>query len=147
MLSNTCKYAIRAVIYLAVNYDGNNMIGIKQIAKDLELPSPFLGKILQTLAKQKLISSFKGPHGGFGLIKPASEIKLIDIVEIIDGLDVFNNCIVGLAICKNEEDKKELCPFHLKSDPIRNELYELFKNQTIGDLATNIKAVEKLIYY
>lgn len=64
MLSNTCKYAIRSVIYLALNAQDGKKIGIKKISEDLEIPTPFLGKILQSLARQKLLSSTKGPHGG-----------------------------------------------------------------------------------
>jgi DNA-binding IscR family transcriptional regulator len=55
MLSNTCKYAIRALIYLANYAKDNQKIGIKKISEDLKIPSPFLGKILQSLAREKLI--------------------------------------------------------------------------------------------
>ena len=84
MLSNTCKYAIRALIYLAKNASGDQKIGIKKISEDLGIPSPFLGKILQSLAKQKILSSTKGPHGGFGMGMKAKDIRLYDIVVIID---------------------------------------------------------------
>ena len=96
MLSNTSKYAIRAVIYLSINAGEERKIGIKQISKDLNIPTPFLGKILQILAKHKLLSSTKGPHGGFGLGKKADEIKLIDVVNIIDGQDIFKKCLIRL---------------------------------------------------
>ena len=49
MISNTCKYAIRAVLYLAIHEKENEKIGIKKISEDLEMPSPFLGKILQVM--------------------------------------------------------------------------------------------------
>src|SRR4030042_4490721 len=103
MLSNTSRYAIRAVIYLAVNYEEGAKIGIKQISKDLGIPTPFLGKILQSLAKHKLLSSTKGPHGGFGLGRKAEDIKLIDIVDIIDGQDIFNQCLIRLNDCNEKE--------------------------------------------
>lgn len=61
MLSNTCKYALRALIYLANFSKENKMIGIKVISEDLKLSSPFLGKILQNLVKQKLLISTKVP--------------------------------------------------------------------------------------
>ena len=64
MLSNTCKYALRALIYLAKFSKEEKMIGIKKISEDLNLSSPFLGKILQNLVKQKLLVSTKGPNGG-----------------------------------------------------------------------------------
>lgn len=88
MLSNTCKYAIRAVLFLAVN-ETSGKIGIKHISDTLNMPSPFLGKILQILAKHKILNSTKGPHGGFGLGRKAEDITLLDIVSIIDGQDFF----------------------------------------------------------
>jgi len=80
MLSNTCKYALRALIYLGKFSEEDKRIGIKKISEDLGLSSPFLGKILQNLVKQKLLVSTKGPNGGFALAKDASEITLWDIV-------------------------------------------------------------------
>jgi len=134
MLSNTCKYAIRAVIYLALNAGEENKIGIRMISKDLNIPTPFLGKILQTLAKHKLLSSTKGPHGGFGLGRKAEEIKLIDIVDIIDGQDVFKQCLIKLQEC----NEKEPCSVHYKYSEIRENLLNLFRNQSIGNLVDEI---------
>jgi Rrf2 family protein len=141
MLSNTSKYAIRAVIYLALNAGKEKKIGIKQISKDLNIPTPFLGKILQTLAKQKLLSSTKGPHGGFGLGKSAEEIALIDIVDIIDGQDLFNKCLIRLEDCSSEEP----CSMHYKYVDIRKNLMTLFKKEKISELVDEIKEGEKKI--
>jgi Rrf2 family protein len=135
MLSNTSKYAIRAVIYLSLNTGDGTRIGIKQISKELNIPTPFLGKILQTLAKHKILASTKGPHGGFGLGKKADEIKLIDIVDIIDGQDIFKKCLIRLENC-NETD---LCSMHSKYSEIRSRLLNLFQNQNISELINEIK--------
>ncbi len=141
MLSNTSKYAVRAVIYLALNAGEDKKIGIKQISKDLGIPTPFLGKILQTLAKQKLLSSTKGPHGGFGLGKSADEISLIDIVDIIDGQDIFNKCLIRLEDCS----EKEPCSMHDKYMEIRKNLMVLFHQEKIAELVDEIKTGEKKI--
>ncbi|MFW5803924.1 MAG: RrF2 family transcriptional regulator [bacterium] len=136
MLSNTCKYAVRAVIYLAYNEDKGKNIGIKQISEDLEIPMPFLGKILQILAKQKLLISTKGPNGGFKLANDAHKINLLDIVRVIDGKDLFEDCLIGLKTC-NEEDKP--CPIHSKYAAIRSDLYNMFQKQSIGGLVEELK--------
>lgn len=141
MLSNTCKYAIRAVIYLAINHKDNQKIGIKRIAEEMNLPLPFLGKILQVLAKKGVLSSTKGPHGGFSIGKNPHEIAFLEIVEIIDGRDVFDNCLLGLEICKDDPSKREICPLHPLSDPIRFKLLKLFQEQTVGDAADKLKEV------
>ena len=139
MLSNTSRYAIRAAIYLALNAKEGSKIGIKQISKELQIPSPFLGKILQSLAKQKLLSSTKGPNGGFGLARDATEITLYDIVNIIDGDDLFKKCLISLRSCV-EENKP--CPIHAKYEKIRADITALFKDHTIADLANDIKNSE-----
>jgi Rrf2 family transcriptional regulator, iron-sulfur cluster assembly transcription factor len=139
MLSNTCKYGIRAVIYLAMNSREGEKIGIKQISRDLNIPTPFLGKILQSLAKQKLLSSTKGPHGGFGLGKEPDSISLLDIVLIIDGDDIFDRCLLNIISCKDYKKDKTPCPVHKKFSPNRNKLRELFEKETIGSIIKEIK--------
>lgn len=134
LISNTCKYAIRAVVYLARHYKPDLRIGLKQIATDLSIPLPFLGKILQTLTRHKLLISTKGPHGGFTLSRLPSEITFYEIVEIIDGTDVFLECPFGLEACLMDKKKQNVCPLHGKSSPVRHQLYLLFKNQSIGDV-------------
>jgi len=141
MLSNTSKYAIRAVIYLALYAGERKKIGIKQISKELDIPMPFLGKILQTLAKHKLLSSTKGPHGGFGLGKPSEEIRLIDIVDIIDGRDIFNKCLIRMDDCR--KNPEEQCSLHDEYQKIRNDLLNLFENQKISALVEDINKGKK----
>lgn len=136
MLSNTGKYALRALIYLALNGQGNNKIGIKEIAKELEIPMPFLGKIMQTLAKHKILASTKGPHGGFSLNKSPFEIYLMDIIEIIDGADSFNMCILGLGNCTSESHH---CSIHQDYAENRESLKNLFQSVNLGVLADRMK--------
>jgi len=140
MISNTCKYAVRAVIYLAVNSKDKEKIGIKKISEELDLPGPFLGKIMQTLAKNKMLNSIKGPHGGFSLAKDPHKISLYDIVEIIDGTDVFNECLIGVKICENNPADEVHCPFYKRSHAVRHQLVKVFREQSIGDFADGINA-------
>ncbi|MCB2197331.1 MAG: Rrf2 family transcriptional regulator [Bacteroidetes bacterium] len=142
MLSNTCKYAIRGVIYLALNSKDEKKIGLKEVSKELDIPSPFLGKILQILAKNKLLISTKGPNGGFALAKSPQEITLLNIIEIIDGLDLFNNCVIGLRSCSANAKPDLQCPIHYKYVPINKQIYDLFNNETIYNLAKEIEASE-----
>lgn len=135
MLSNTSKYAIRAVIYLSLHAGENKKIGIKQISKDLNIPTPFLGKILQILAKHKILSSTKGPHGGFGLGKKMDELKLIQVVDVIDSQDIFKRCLIRLEDCSETEP----CSMHSKYSEIRSSLLSLFQNQNISELILDIQ--------
>src|SRR5665811_1714417 len=101
--------ALRALIYLGKYSEGNSRIGIKKISEDLTLSSPFLGKILQNLVKQKLLVSTKGPNGGFGLGKKPSEITLWDIVTKVDGEEFFTNCLISLEPCVTHDSTKPFC--------------------------------------
>jgi len=141
MLSNSCKYGIRSIIYIALNNNDNNRkIGIKEISKELNLPTPFLGKILLNLAKNKLLISTKGPNGGFILSRPATEITLFDIIEIIDGTELFDDCLIGLSTCSSHAHDDVQCPIHDKYLPISNQLQNLFKTESIESLAKDIAA-------
>jgi len=145
MLSNSCRYGIRAVIYIASQPHANGKTGIKQISKDLGLPTPFLAKILQQLAKQKILNSFKGPHGGFSLMKDPKKITLLDIVRTIDGEDVFTNCVIHNKACKSIDKQKDPCPVHEDYSNVRNDLIELFSSKTIQDMVIKVNETEKII--
>ena len=142
MLSNSCRYAIRAVIYLASRPLSNGKTVIKKIGSDLGLPTPFLAKILQMLAKQKILSSSKGPHGGFSLLKDPREITLLDIVNTIDGYDTFTNCVMHNGSCEGVEKDGKHCPLHKDYEKSRKELIKLFSNRTIHELVMKSKNPE-----
>ena len=145
MLSNTCKYALRALIYLANFSKENKMIGIKVISEDLKLSSPFLGKILQNLVKQKLLISTKGPNGGFALAKPTDEISLWDIVTRVDGEEFFTNCLIRLEPCITHDPTRQLCPVHAQYDSLRNEICDFYKNTSLKNIENDIVKYEGLI--
>ncbi len=136
MFSKACKYAIRSSLYLAAHTSDQHKLGVKEIAEELEIPKHFLGKILQQLSRQGLISSTKGPSGGFYLSEENAKVTLSQIVECIDGLDIFNKCILGLAECSSPNP----CPLHTQAAAYREGLNFQLKHQTITELARKVKA-------
>jgi Rrf2 family protein len=145
MLSNTCKYAVRALIYLGKYSVEGSKIGIKKISSDLAIPTPFLGKILQNLVKQKILVSTKGPNGGFGLGKKTDEISLYDIVRIVDGDDFFLNCLIGMKPCSTHENNEKPCPIHGRFGPIRAQLLLFYQETSIADILGDMSGFEDLI--
>jgi len=145
MLSNTCKYALRALIYLGKFSVEDKRIGIKKISEDLNLSSPFLGKILQNLVKQKLLVSTKGPNGGFALAKKTSEITMWDIVTKVDGEEFFTNCLISLEPCFTHDSTKPLCPVHTQYDKLRTEICKFYKETTLEIISKDIDRFETLI--
>jgi Rrf2 family iron-sulfur cluster assembly transcriptional regulator len=145
MLSNTSKYALRGLIYLAKFAKKDNRIGIKKISKDLQISSPFLGKILQNLVKQKLLVSTKGPNGGFSLSKSPDQISLWDIVTNVDGEEYFTNCLIGLRPCITHDPTKPLCPVHIKYDELRKQTEIFYKETSLRLVSEDIEKFEDLM--
>ena len=144
MLSNSCRYGIRAILYIASKQQGDEKTGIKQISKDLDLPTPFLAKILQQLAKQKILKSLKGPHGGFSLLRDPKKITLLDIVKTIDGEEIFTNCIIHNTTCTCVDKRKDPCPLHENYSKVREELINLFSTTTVHELVMNKDAQSRI---
>ena len=146
MLSNSSRYGIRAVLYLASRPAEKKMTDIITISKELNLPAPFLGKILQQLAKHKILTSLKGPHGGFSLLKDPGDITLLEIVKIIEGDDIFNNCVIHNSTCRSYVTlHKKKCALHDDYASIRKALVKLFSNKTIDDLVRKAGGSDQII--
>jgi len=100
MFSKTCEYAIRATIIIASESQLGNKVSLREIARKIDSPESFTAKILQKLAKNKLVESSKGNGGGFFVSKEMlSRVKLGQIVLVFDGDAVYNRCSLGLQDC------------------------------------------------
>ncbi|ARS37754.1 transcriptional regulator [Pontibacter actiniarum] len=135
MLSKTTEYALRAVVYIAMGNADGHKVGIKEIAKELDLPVHFIGKILQDLVRKNVFSSAKGPGGGFYMHRPANDISILEIVRTIDGLEAFKRCGMGMKQCSD----KHPCPLHNDIKAYRDHLLKVFSTKTIQDLVDSIK--------
>ena len=130
MLSYTCKTAIKAVIYLASKSDGGEKAGIREIAEHIDASEHTVGKILQTLARQNLINSVKGPSGGFFINKAQQNQPISNIVETIEGNQIFKECGLGLSKCS----AKHPCPIHDEYKVARDMIEKLFREKKVKDL-------------
>ena len=120
---------MQAVLYLAAQEKGT-LVSAEEISKVLKIPKEFISKILQSLRESGLISSSKGKSGGFSLAKAASRIKLLDVVAAIDGLDMFDRCVLGFAECSPTHP----CPVHNTWGALRNQAYDMLSSETIDKL-------------
>ena len=129
IFSKTCEYAIRAVFFIAHSTVKGTRVGIKEIATGIGSPEFFLAKILQDLSRKRLISSTKGPNGGFYLSEQDAQRPLSDIVEAVDGDGLFRGCALGLAQCSEINP----CPLHEEFKEIRSKIHQMLKNTTINN--------------
>jgi Rrf2 family protein len=130
MLSLTCKTAIKAVIYLAVKFESGEKSGIKEIAEYINASEHSVGKMLQTLVKDKVIQSSKGPNGGFYLNPKQNKQPIINIINAIDGENVFKECGLGLSKCSALHP----CPIHDDYKIVRDIFEKLCRDKKIVDL-------------
>ncbi|MGL4550002.1 MAG: RrF2 family transcriptional regulator [Gemmataceae bacterium] len=91
-LTKASSYALQAVAYLTQQKDLTDPVASRKIAEVRKIPERFLLKVLKPLVEKGLLTSVKGPGGGYKLAKPAAQISLADIIEAIDedGLRGFN---------------------------------------------------------
>lgn len=138
--SRSAEYAIRAFVHLASVPEGKYAM-VKQIAEDASIPSHFLAKILQQLARKGFLRSSKGPTGGFSLRLPAPDISLIMIVDAVDGLTDYERCPAGLAECN------DLAPYgmHDSWKALRSRIMEYLERTSIEDLAKSLDLKRKNI--
>jgi Rrf2 family protein len=134
MLSNASKYAILSTLYLAEHSNEERKISVKEIAENIDVPSPFLAKLFQQLVRSKIISSSKGPHGGFYLSEKNKLKNVLDIIDNIDGLNKLNGCFLGLHEC----DANNPCPVHHIVVPFKNNILAKFRDKTIMEFAQEI---------
>jgi Rrf2 family protein len=136
MFSKACEYGIRAVIYIWSQNTKGVKLGVKDICRAIDAPEYFTAKILQSLVKQHLISSTKGPNGGFYISEDQENTTLLDLVEAIDGDKLFSGCGIGLKHCSESHP----CPIHNEYKTIRGNLTKLLADKTIMVLAKEVTA-------
>ena len=136
MFSKTCKYAIRAVIFIAQKSADGSRVGIKEIAKGIDSPEHFIAKILQDLGKRGLVQSIKGPNGGFYLDELSKKHTLADVVEAIDGDGIFTGCALGLKQCSEITP----CPLHSKFKSIRKQLQVMLGSVSVENFNDELNA-------
>lgn len=127
--STGAKYAIRAAIFLARHPRG---AAAQHIAAECALNPWFLRRILTRLAARRIVSSGTGQHAGFVLRRDASELRLADIVEAIDGEMRFSRCAMGYGVCPSETP----CAMHESWQEVRASIDAYLRETSIADLAS-----------
>ncbi|MGB5418286.1 RrF2 family transcriptional regulator [Algibacter sp.] len=135
MLSNSSKYAVKAVLFLALHSSEDHKIMVKNIAKPINVPLAYIAKLLQELSKQNLISSTRGPKGGFYLTAENKNQSVINILKIIDGENILTGCMLSLEKC----NELKPCPLHAILSPSRKKILKTLKDKTIKELALDVE--------
>ncbi len=136
MLSQKTKYALRALLMLAEEGEGQ-MVQVADIAERQKVPKKFLELILLELKKHGLLHSRRGKNGGYALGKPASEIFFGHIVRIMDGPIAPLPCasLTGYRKCSDCPDEAT-CPIRRIMRRVRDAMSEILDKTSIADALT-----------
>lgn len=134
LFTTVCEYAIRALTHLAL-YGGGKPVQVKEIAEVEQIPRHFLAKILNQLTYKGLVKATRGPGGGFVLTKPASEVKVKEIVDAIDGFETIQRrCVLGLDDCNDRQP----CPMHDTWSGFRTRFLATISDMTLDQLGETL---------
>lgn len=122
-------YAIRMVDYLIRK---KSIAGAVEISEESKVPLHFAKNILQKLASNDVVISYKGIHGGYEIGKKSEEISLYDVVNVTDGPLVLNRCIMKGEECPCKSD--ENCPYYEIFSEASLELQKRLRGVKLSDL-------------
>jgi Rrf2 family protein len=137
MFSQTTEYALRAMACLALRPD--SLTSAVVLAAQTQVPANYLAKVLQQLAGEGLVDGRRGVGGGYKLSKPASQIRLLDVINSVQPVERIDKCPLGLA-----NHGPNLCPLHRKADAAAAAIIEIFGGTTLADLLTDPKSNKPL---
>jgi Rrf2 family transcriptional regulator, iron-sulfur cluster assembly transcription factor len=130
-LTQKSKYAVRALVELALNED-EAPLGVAEIARRQRIPDRFLEQILGELRRADILESQRGAHGGYRFAMPTEEITVLDVVEILDGEVRPARCSAG-GVCYITD--APLCATSMVWDEARVALEGVFGRYSIAGLA------------
>ena len=131
MISKKCKYAIKALLYLADNQTENRSIFSTEIAEKENIPQKFLETILRELRNFQLLQSKRGKTGGYRLLKTPSEIKLTELMRVMDGPIALLPCVSLNYYAPCEECDEKICTIKPVFEQVRDQTLSILGNTTI----------------
>ena len=135
MLSKKTKYGLKALTFIARS-DSESPVRVSEIAKSESIPQKFLESILLTLRKAGILGSKKGKHGGYYLRSAPSEIKMTDVMRVLEGPIAMVPC-VSLNYYEKCDDcpDENKCSVHKLMIEVRDNTLKVFRNTSLADLS------------
>ncbi len=134
MISNKCKYAFKALVYIAGKEEEDRAILTADIAREQQIPRKFLEIILRELRNNRILESKRGKDGGFRLLRTAEDISLTEVMRIIDGPIAMLPCVSLNYYRKCDECEEESCEIKGVFEQVRDRTLDVLNGQTIKSL-------------
>lgn len=133
LFSKGCEYALRGLMYFPTEPD--IFVRVEQISKEAHIPEHFTRKMFQMLVQKEILIAVPGPNGGYKLARSPEKISLLEIIDIIDGVEAMNECVLGLSIC----DDQSPCAVHGIWSEAKKNLIPKFREESVADLLKSSK--------
>ncbi len=130
LITRASEYAILSLIVLSKS---SSPLDSETLSRELSISKSFLAKILQALAKQGILKSYKGVNGGFVLeIKP-NDISLLDIMSCVEGkAPAVFDCAASAKNCPS--DKAEICSLWPFLNKLQGKIDSFLAELTLADI-------------
>ena len=129
LFARPVQYAIHAMLHLASRAPQESLT-VRHLAREIEIPEPILAKVIQRLARGRLVRTSKGPHGGVRLAHPPDEVNLLAIVAAMEGAQAFDRCLIGSKACSEIDS----CMLHQEWEPLKEQLLTKLSSLTLAQL-------------
>ena len=131
-LSEAASMGYHALAVLAGNPDKRLTAG--EISRMISGSEAHLAKVMRRLVRARLISSTRGPGGGFKIGKPADKISLLDIYDAIEGKFEMADCMMDDPCCRESN-----CIMGSLIRSVNLEVFEFFRSRMLSDFAESCK--------
>jgi len=131
LLSQTSRYALQAASYLAARWDEDRPIPVGEIAEALGVPRNYLSKILHQLARTDVLTSARGPAGGFRLSRDPGAVMLAEVVLPVEPGLAERRCLLGRETCSDDD----ACPAHAAWREVADQATRFLEQTSLADLS------------
>ena len=138
MISKKCKYAIKALLYLADHQFDERSVFSSEIAEKENIPKKFLETILRELRNFKLLQSQRGKTGGYRLIKNPDDIYLSELIRMVDGPIAMLPCVSLNYYSSCEECDEENCEIKRVFEKVRDRTLEVLTTTSISSMKNKV---------
>jgi Rrf2 family protein len=128
-LSRAAEYGVRCMLYLSIA-GKDVLVSRRMVAREMDIPEQFLGKIAQQLSRAGLIEIVQGVKGGFRLIVHPADLNLLTVIEAVIGEIFLNDCVIRPESCS----RSPVCKVHVVWENTRNQLRESLRGATFSSL-------------
>ncbi|MCP4650873.1 MAG: Rrf2 family transcriptional regulator [PVC group bacterium] len=141
-MSTRARYGLRLMVELGLRYS-EGPVFLREIAKVEEISEKYLSQIIIPLKAARLVTSFRGAHGGYILARPPAQITLKDIIETLEGDFDLVECVKNPETCT----RVSICVTRSLWQDLGKKMAETLDSKTLDDLVRQCKDKQNCAMY